>query len=158
MIQTEPVMPNKESVVSLREVTQETVRAICALQVAPAQEQFVAPNALSIAQAYFEPEAAWFRAIYADETPVGFVMLNDDPANEAYYLWRFMIDARFQGYGYGRRALALLIEHVKTRPGAKALFTSCVPGEGSPCPFYEKLGFIYTGEIDDGELVMRLEL
>jgi diamine N-acetyltransferase len=54
--------------------------------------------------------------------------------------------------------LVLLIEHVKTRPGAKALFTSCVPDEGGPCPFYEKMGFVYTGKVDEGELVMRLEL
>ncbi len=69
-----------------------------------------------------------------------------------------MIDARFQGRGFGKRALELLIDHVKTRPGACALFMSCVPGAGSPVPFYEKLGFAYTGDVDDDELVMRLEL
>ncbi len=158
MTQPESPIPRKDAVVTLREVTKETVRTICNLKVAPQQAQFVAPNAVSIAQAYFELDAAWFRAIYADETPVGFLMLDDDPANEAYILWRFMIDTRFQGYGFGRRALDLLIEHVKTRPGAKALFTSCVPGDGSPCPFYEKIGFVYTGDVDDGELVMRLDL
>ena len=65
---------------------------------------------------------------------------------------------RFQGQGYGRRALELLIAHVRTRPGATELLTSCVPGDGSPCPFYERMGFVYTGEEDDGELVMRLIL
>lgn len=55
-------------------------------------------------------------------------------------------------------AIELLIEHVKTRPGATELGVSCVPGEGSPCPFYEKLGFVYTGEEDDGELVLRRKL
>jgi diamine N-acetyltransferase len=113
---------------------------------------------VSIAQAHFAPEVAWFRAVYADETPIGFVMLEDDAANAEYFLWRFMIDARFQGYGFGRQALALLIEHVKTRPNASALYTSCVPGEGSPGPFYEKMGFVYTGEVSDEELVMRLDL
>lgn len=48
--------------VSLREVTQETVRQVVGLKVAPAQEKFVAGNAISIAEAYFEPKA-WFRAI-----------------------------------------------------------------------------------------------
>lgn len=157
MEQPEPQTPGADAVVTLREVTQETVRAICNLKVAPEQQQFVASNAVSIAQAYFEREAAWFRAVYADETPVGFVMLEDDPANERYTLWRFMIDARFQGLGFGRRALVLLIEHVKTRPGAKAVWTSCVPGAGSPCPFYERLGFVPTGDMDDGEVVMRLD-
>lgn len=150
--------PSPAATVTLREVTRETVVQICRLQVAPHQQGFVAPNAVSIAQAYFAPETAWFRAIYADGTPVGFLMLEDDAANEEYSLWRFMIDARYQGMGFGRRALELLIDHVKTRPGAKALFTSCVPGDGSPCPFYERLGFVYTGEVDEDELVMRLDL
>jgi diamine N-acetyltransferase len=85
-------------------------------------------------------------------------MLEDDPVNREYMLWRFMIDARYQGLGFGRRALELVIAYVKTRPDAKTLFTSCVPGAGSPCPFYEKMGFAYTGEEDEGELIMRLEL
>ena len=115
-------------------------------------------DAESIAEAYFSPDIAWFRAIYADDTPVGFVMLEDNAATERYYLWRFMIDARHQRRGIGQRALELLFEHVKTRPGASVLYTSCVPGEGSPGPFYEKLGFVYTGEEDEGELVMRRDL
>ena len=76
------------------------------------QEQFVAPNSVSIAQAYFARERAWFRAIYADETPVGFLMLEDNPYKSEYFLWRLMIDGRFQRMGFGRRALALLIAHV----------------------------------------------
>jgi len=54
---------------SLREVTAETVRSICNINVTEHQNNFVAPTAVSLAQAYFEPKA-WFRAIYADETPV----------------------------------------------------------------------------------------
>ena len=144
--------------VSLREVTKETVRAITALKVGPAQDRFVAPNAVSIAQAYFSRDVAWFRAIYVGEEPAGFVMLDDDAPKQSYYLWRYMIDQRFQGQGIGRRALDLVIDYVRTRPGAKALLTSIVPGDGSPGPFYEKMGFAYTGEEEDGELVMRLNL
>ncbi len=144
--------------VSLREITKETVRAITRLKVSPEQERFVASNAVSIAEAYFSPDTAWFRAIYADDTPVGFLMLDDNAAAAQYFLWRFMIDARYQRKGIGQKALELLFEHVKTRPGASALSTSCVQGEGSPGPFYETMGFVYTGEEDDGELVMRREL
>jgi diamine N-acetyltransferase len=144
--------------VTFREVTKETLREILLLKVAPGQEHFVAPNEISIAEAHFSPEVAWFRAVYSGETPVGFVMLEDDESKPRYYLWRFMIDARYQGTGIGRRALELLFEHVRARPGAKTLWTSIVPGEGSPGPFYEKLGFVYTGEEDEGELVMRREL
>lgn len=151
-------MQDSNPEVSLREVTRETLRDITRLRVSPEQQRFVATNAESIAEAYFSPGFAWFRAIYAGETPAGFVMLSDDAAAGRYYLWRFMVDARYQGSGIGRRALELLFEYVRTRPGAKALYTSVVPGEGGPGPFYEKMGFVYTGEEDEGELVMRREL
>ena len=144
--------------VSLREITKDTLRDVLNLKVAPDQERFVASNAISIAQAHFSPDVAWFRAVYAGDTPVGFLMLDDDPSKQKYFLWRFMVDAQHQGRGIGRRALELLIGHVRTRPGASALYASCVPGEGSPGPFYEKMGFVYTGEEEDGEIVMRRDL
>lgn len=144
-----------KSKVTLREVNADTVRAICKLSVRDDQGQFVAPNAVSIAQAYFA-DHAWFRAVYADEIPVGFLMLSDRPDKHEYYLWRFMIDARYQGMGFGARALKLLIAHVKTRPGATELLTSVVQAEGGPQGFYEALGFKLTGEYEDDEAVMRL--
>jgi diamine N-acetyltransferase len=69
-----------------------------------------------------------------------------------------MIDRRYQGRGFGARALERVVDHVRTRPGATELLVSCVPGEGGPGPFYEKLGFAYTGDVDDGELVMSRRL
>ncbi len=146
-----------DAVVTLREVTGDSLRAILNLKVKPEQERFVASNAVSIAQAHFEPKA-WFRAIYAGETPVGFLMLYDDPDAPEYYLWRYMIDGRYQRLGFGRQALNLLIDHVRTRPGARELLLSYVPDEGSPEPFYASLGFANTGEVHDGENVMRLVL
>jgi diamine N-acetyltransferase len=75
--------------VELRQITSETVRAFCELEVAADQRSFVAPNAVSIAEAHFTP-GHWMRAIYADGQPVGFVLTFDDPS-EGYFLWRFMI-------------------------------------------------------------------
>jgi diamine N-acetyltransferase len=145
------------AVVELREVTAETVRAVSLLQVGPEQRSYVAPNAVSIAEAMFEPKA-WFRAIVADDVPVGFAMLSLDPETAEYYLWRFMVDARFQGRGYGAAAIRLLVDHVRTLPGASALLVSWVPADGGPEPFYRGLGFEPTGEVDDGEVVARLAL
>ncbi|MBX7254104.1 MAG: GNAT family N-acetyltransferase [Candidatus Promineofilum sp.] len=150
-------IPSRNAVVSLREVTADTLRSILRLKVSPQQEQFVADNATSIAQAHFEPKA-WFRAIYADETPVGFVMLYDDTEKPEYFLWRYMIDSRYQGLGFGRQALLQVIDIVRGRPGATEMLLSYVPAEGSPEPFYAGLGFINTGDVEDGENVMRLEL
>lgn len=147
-----------DSAVTLREINRETLGPILKLKVATAQERFVATNAVSIAQAHFYPESAWFRGIYAGDEPVGFVLLELDAARQEYSLWRFMIDERFQGMGYGREALRLVIAHVRSLPGAREFLTSVVPGEGTPGPFYQGLGFAFTGEVEHGEHVMRLVL
>jgi diamine N-acetyltransferase len=145
------------AVVELREVTRNTVRAICRLEVAPGQVGFVAPNSISFAEALFEPKA-WYRGIYVDGVPVGFAMLSIDREKPEYYLWRLMIADGFQRHGYGRAALGLIVDHVRTLPGATALAVSWVPGDGGPEPFYTALGFEPTREIDDGEVVARLAL
>jgi diamine N-acetyltransferase len=144
-------------VISLREVTAKSVRAVCALDVSPEQRSYVAANAVSIAQAHFEPRA-WLRAIYADETPIGFVMLHEDPEKEEYFLWRLMVDAAHQGQGYGRRALDLVADHARAQPGARELLSSYIPGPNGPADFYRRYGFIETGDIEDGEVVIRLNL
>ena len=150
--------PSSNSTISLREVTEENLFAVLKLRVDEIQEQFVASNAISIAQAYFARERAWFRAIYADETPVGFLMLEDDPQKPEYILWRLMVDAKYQGMGFGFKGMDLLVAHVKKRPGAVELKSSYVPGQGSPGPFYSKLGFVETGEILEDERVISLKL
>jgi diamine N-acetyltransferase len=137
-----------EPKVTLREITEETVREICDLSVAEEQKSFVQPNSVSIAEAYFSEGKAWFRAIYADETPVGFAMVIIDPENDWYYLMRFMVDHRYQGMGFGRRA--------STK--AKVLKTSYRQGEGGPSGFYSRLGFRETEMTEWGEMGMELEL
>jgi diamine N-acetyltransferase len=150
-------MSKQKPVISLQEITKETLWPIMKLQVAENQRQFVAPNANSIAEAYYSKEA-WFRAIYADEQPIGFVMVYADEKKPEYFLWRLMIASDQQGKGYGYQAMELVVDHVKTLPGAKELLTSYAPGEGDPSPFYYKLGFEETGEWEDDEKVLRLIL
>jgi diamine N-acetyltransferase len=161
----EEAVPARGSPVTLREITRGNLRDILRLKVSQAQERFVAPNAASIAQAHFHPEA-WFRGIFAGETPVGFAMLEDwtlnpeeapeDWLREPYVgLWRFMIDQRCQSRGFGGEAMAALIAHARSR-GARAMLLSFVPGEGSPGAFYRRFGFEATGEVSEGEHVMRL--
>lgn len=143
--------------VTLREVDQGNVRAVCQLKVSPAQETHVAPNAVTLAEAAYEPNS-WLRAIYADDEPVGLVGLVADTVTPDYWMARLMIAAQHQGRGYGRDAIALLIDHVRSLPGARELQTSCVPDAEGPLGFYLGLGFVRTGDVFDGELVLRLSL
>lgn len=148
-----------EAEVSLREITAETVREVCNLSdtLTPPKKYMVAPNAISIAQAYFS-EHAWFRAIYAEDTPVGFLMLYDDPDEQEYFLWRLMIAGPYHGKGFARRAIIRLADHVRTRPGATVLETSCGQGPGSPEGFYRKLGFERNGKMLGEEVGLSLVL
>jgi diamine N-acetyltransferase len=146
--------------VSLREVTAETLFAVCQLSntLTEPQKRMVAPNAYSIAEAHFARHA-WFRAIYADEVPVGFIMLHDSAEEEpGYLIWRLMVGRPYQRMGFGRRAVELLIDYVRTRPGAKELLTSCGLGKGSPEGFYLRVGFRRTGKMHGDEAVLALPL
>jgi diamine N-acetyltransferase len=149
--------PRHSKTVTLREITAETVRSILTLSVSDEQKRFVADNAVSISQAYFCKQA-WFRAIYAGEKPVGFVMLYIDKKKADYDVWRFMIDRRHQKRGYGTAAMQLVIEFVRSLPRAKELCLSHAPGRGNPAPFYKRFGFVHTGELNEGEKVMKLDL
>lgn len=146
-------------------ITATTLNQICDLSktLSPVQRHMVADNVVSIAEAHFS-ESAWFRAIYADDTPVGFIMTHTGSDYEdgidcpGYFLWRFMIAGPYQGKGYGKRALEKLIQHLKAM-GIPLLYTSCEQGEGSPEGFYRKLGFTPTGEYygDEIELVLPVD-
>ena len=149
--------------VTLREITADTVLPVVRLSVADDQKGLVAPNAVSLAQALFAPQA-WYRAIYFGEELAGFVMLSDDslllppPARPAVGVWRLMIDARFQQRGIGSAAMAKVIEHIRAKRVFDTLELSFVPGPGCPEPFYLGLGFRHTGRVDGKEVVLEIPL
>ncbi len=152
-----------EHAVRFEEITEETVLDAIRLSgtLLKGQERAVASNAVSIAQAHFAKNA-WFRAIYAGDKMVGFIMLDftPDPRMKDIKhasMWRFMIGGEYQKMGYGRDAILLLIEYLKAQ-GYEKLFTSCVVNEPSPLHFYLKLGFVDTGEWDDDEKILMRDL
>lgn len=143
--------------VELREITAATVRAICALEVAEEQRGYVAPVAVSIAQAHFEPRST-FRAVYAKNEPVGFILWRDDNEPGSAYLWRFMIDRQHQGKGYGCAALEQAFAVMKASD-ITTLCTSVVRGQHSPLGFYLSAGFIEANEVtSSGEWLLRKNL
>ena len=154
---------NDAASVTLREITAETVRDVTRLAVADSQQGFVAPNAVSLAQALFS-DYAWYRAIYCADELAGFVMIADDTLRKTPVerpevgVWRLMVDERFQGRGIGRAAMLQVIEHVRRKGVFEHLDVSYVPGPGCPEPFYLGLGFRHTGLEDDGEIILRLPL
>jgi GNAT superfamily N-acetyltransferase len=153
------------SAVTLREVTDANRLAVLAVRVTPTQERFVGTVAGALADARDVPEGKpWYRAIYADDRPVGFVMVSWDVKPEPpriigpWFLWKLLVDERHQRLGYGRDAVRLVADIVHAN-GAAELLTSCIPGADGPEPFYRRVGFRPTGELDeDGEIILALEL
>jgi len=142
------------TVIDLRPVTRENLKACIGLDVLPGQRDFVAPNVQSMAEAYVLPEADP-RLIYADDEAVGFVLFHPNESGPGHYIVRFMIDHRFQGQGLGRRALAAAVDWVVLEKGVDLVRLSVVPENGAARGLYRSAGFVETGEVDHGELVLE---
>lgn len=144
-------------------INAKNVSDVCKLSdtLTTAQQKMVADNARSIAQSHCS-ENSWMRAIYADETLVGFILVHfgsdfDDGIDcPGAFLWRFMIALPYHRKGYGKKALQRLISELKAM-GYQELYTSCGVGEASPERFYKDFGFQPTGEFynDEIELVYK---
>jgi GNAT superfamily N-acetyltransferase len=75
-----------------------------------------------------------------------------------WFLWKLLIDERYQGRGYGAAVVRQIAELVRAE-GATELLTSYVPEDDGPAGFYQRLGFVPTGELDgSGEVIVRLGL
>lgn len=147
--------------VSLKRIADANREAVEALAVTPDQGRFVSGVRESILEAAEEPDAqALYWAIYAEETPVGFVMIADEvgsPDYIAHYLWKLLIDERYQRRGFGTATLDLIVEYFRNR-GVGTMWTSAGQGEGSPVTFYERYGFKRTGDSHGNEILLRLEI
>ena len=153
------------ALVTLREITEQNRAAAEAIRVSAEQDEYVAGVAESLTEAAENPDATpWYRAVYADDELVGFVMISDgitvdDPELLGpYYLWRLIIDSTYQGLGYGTAALDLVVEHLRTRPDAQVLLTSHVVGPASPRSFYLQYGFRATDLVHDDEPVLEYDI
>lgn len=119
-------------------------------------EPFVASNAVSIAQS--KVQEGWVtKAIYNDETMIGFTMYGFCHDTNSYELCRIMIDHKFQGKGYGTAALRKIIEEMKSFKDCTEICLSFDPKNPAK-RFYEKFDFRNTGKIVDDELVYSLNI
>jgi histidinol dehydrogenase len=146
---------------SVRPVDRSNAEAVMKLQVAAGQRAFVSPVDRSLAQVAYEP-CGRAMAMFDGEQAVGMMLLYDvrhdeeEPANQL-YVWRLLVDARFQKRGYGRLAMSWVVDEAR-REGYAEVGLSHVDKPGHAGAFYQKLGFAYTGEVDGVELKMLLKL
>lgn len=159
--------------IRLEKINGKNVWEILKLKVAKEQEEFVAPNDLSIIEAYIVISGnghAYPFGIYEDDKPVGFLMIGYDvddsfenPPKIAYgnySIWRLMIDEKYQNKGYGKAALQLALDFIKSFPCGKAeyCYLSYEPENVNAKRLYFGFGFTENGEMDDDEIVAVLKL
>ena len=144
--------------VSLKEITRDNIDEVLAHKVDESQKSFVSTNADSLAQAYVYSETAFPFAVYNDAILVGFIMMGYYEVKDYYTLWKFMIDSRYQGRGYGRKALELGIQYLKEQFDISEVYTGVVPGNNAARKLYESVGFKETGLVESGMEEMRLRL
>jgi diamine N-acetyltransferase len=157
----------------LEQVNGKNVWDILKLSVEDDQKNFVASNTTSIIEVYTAISANGFAfpfGIYEDETPVGFLMIGfdiDDYWNDAppiakgnYNLWRLMIDKAYQRRGFGKEAVQLALNFIKSFPCGKAEYCwlSYEPENEVARQLYRSFGFTETGELDGEELIAVLRL
>jgi diamine N-acetyltransferase len=125
------------------------------------QKKQVAPNAVSLAQAYVHHDVAWPRVIVENDRVVGFIMLELDAKDipeynrPGHYIWRMMIGKQYQNKGYGTQTLDL-IKNKCQKEGLKSLYVSCSMGHDMPYQFYINNGFMDTGYDAHGERYLKL--
>ena len=133
--------------IHLEKVTWDNYEEVLKLHVSKEQEDFVADNDMSLVHAYLatvEGEQVFTFAIYNDNTVVGFISMgydNDWSGEERenwlnsdiykaydgkyyYFIWRFMIDKKYQQKGYGKEAFKQALDFLKTEPCGKAEYIS----------------------------------
>ena len=137
--------------ISFREITEENFDTVIAME-RPEGENFVCSNAKSLAQCYLYRDAGdvFPYAIYWDETPVGFLLLEEDMDENTLILWRIMFPPEYEGKGYGTAAVRLVMEQAKTSGKYDVLLLDCDDRNVIARHIYEKLGFTPTGRQEDG--------
>lgn len=140
--------------VTLMPVTRANWQAVIALRVEAEQAANLASNLYSLAEAYVEP-ACRPRAIVAGRTVVGFAMYEYVPSENAFNIPRFMIDANWQGYGYGRAGLKRLLDEIEAEQPDAPVLISLRPDNDAARRLYARFGFVDTGRRVHGEDIMR---
>lgn len=145
--------------INFKAITEDNFQAIINMK-RPAEENFVASNVYSLAQAWLYREAGdvYPFAIYDEETPVGFMMLDEDLEERCLVIWRIMFPVENQNKGYGTQAIEQIIRLAKASGKYDFMIIDYHPDNKIAQHVYEKLGFKPTGEISNGEIVLRLDL
>ena len=141
--------------VQLREINRQNFWECISLEVSKEQKSFVTSNAVSIAQSKIQNECQ-ILAIYNKDIIVGFVMYCIDSDDDEYWIYRMMVDKKFQSKGIGDKALSLLIKKIQRDKKRDVIYLGVHKESISAVRLYKKHGFEFTGKVYGSEHIMQL--
>lgn len=141
--------------ISLQAINGENWETCVALKPKPEQMGLVASNLYSIAEAQFL-DGFSSMGIYKDNMMIGYALYGLDPDDHHYWIYRFMIDERFQGKGYGSMAIAKVIDDVRKKEDrTDDLVLGYKPDNVIARKLYVKAGFVEEGLAPWGEMIAK---
>lgn len=132
-------------------------KAVLALELSQDQQDFLADNASSLKEAASDDDARP-RAVVAGDRVVGFLMYDASEDDDEALIYRFMIDRRNQGQGYGRAALSALLQEIRALGHVRHVLVCYMPENEGARRLYQSAGFVDEGVDEDGEMIARLRL
>ncbi|PFM41487.1 spermidine acetyltransferase [Bacillus cereus] len=129
------------------------------LSVNKEQQTFIASNLYSIAEVQFL-DNFYAKGIYLDEKMIGFTMFGIDSDDNNYWIYRLMIDEKFQGKGIGKQAIYLVIDEIKRNnyTNISLIMIGYAPENLTAKFVYKKAGFIETELSPWGEQLAKYPL
>ncbi len=148
-------MEIKENI-ELKTITENNYKDCLRLNAAVENENFVDSVVYSLAEAWvFYKDTKPF-AVYKNNTLIGFVSMYIGEKN--YQIINFLIDSAFQKKGYGSAAAKICIEYLHTIYNAAVVSVPVELENTAAQTFWKKLGFSFSGTVEDGYIFMRLQL
>lgn len=145
----------------LKEIDEKNYEEILNLKVSKEQEGFIESTKKCLEEA---SELDLWRtvAICNEDVTIGFAMYGlflDEGENGRVWLDRLMIDYRYQGKGYGRKSIDVLLKQLYREYSYNNVYLSVYEDNSNAINLYERLGFKFNGELDiNGEKVMKIDL
>jgi len=127
--------------IRLERVNRLNWQACSALSVTESQKPFVPSNLYSIAEAQFYPDACPLVVYNRTDQMVGFALYGRDTAGGHWKIFRLMVDAAFQGQGYGSQILAALVSEIAAKPDAQAIMICYHAANTTAREIYIRCGF-----------------
>ncbi len=144
-----------KGVVQLVPVDAGNWRSVASVTPFPHQKRFVMPVTYYLCLcSYGDDWTPW--AVVAEGVVVGHAMRAHDETDGSDWLGGLVIDAAFQGRGYGRAAVVSSLNHFTTQSGEVNAALAYAADNVTARDLYLGLGYVETGEMDDDEVVARL--